>query len=206
MKFLSLIAVAPLLILAGCQTTPKATKPDPTSLELQAFQKQTLDCSKKVAFASTMSVFQDLGYTIQSADLDTGFITVSSPTSGSGDELSNVEPVLKGLALCLGILGGNCTIAGSSPSSVATQVTKVTAFIEDLNEAKTSIRLNFVRCKQTSSGYGQVHNQDTPVTDPLVYQNAFTKIQEAVFIRQGIVAVPSSSPSTDDSPETNLAS
>lgn len=69
----SLSAIA-LLALIGCAT------PQQTSLELQAFQKKQFETSKKIAFASVMSVFQDIGYTIKQANAETGFIQASSPT------------------------------------------------------------------------------------------------------------------------------
>ncbi len=46
-------------LLVGC--VPNNYKPTKTSLELQAFQSKEFDTQKKIAFASTMSVFQDLG-------------------------------------------------------------------------------------------------------------------------------------------------
>ena len=53
----SLIAV---VMLSGC--IQKAYKPTKTSLELQAIQSTEFETSYKVAFAATLSVFQDLGY------------------------------------------------------------------------------------------------------------------------------------------------
>jgi hypothetical protein len=50
-----------------------------TSLELQSIQMREIDASYKTAFASTLSVFQDKGYVIVTADSATGFITVASP-------------------------------------------------------------------------------------------------------------------------------
>ncbi|MFA6315869.1 MAG: hypothetical protein WC943_00470 [Elusimicrobiota bacterium] len=142
------IAVLLLAILSGCASAPKLT-----SLELQAIQKRQYDSSKQIVFASAMSVFQDLGYTIKSADIQTGLIQAQSPTESTvffGSYMSNVE---------------------------------ATAFVEELSPAKSSIRLNFVQVNESSSGYGMKSKSDTPIVDSKVYQNAFTKIQEAIFIR-----------------------
>src|SRR3990167_6121539 len=66
-----------LLAIAGCETMPKATK---SALELQSIQSKEFETSKKVAFAAVLSVLQDVGYTVSSANLDTGLITAKSPT------------------------------------------------------------------------------------------------------------------------------
>ena len=60
-------------------------EPPPTPLELQALQSRDYDEDKQVAFGSVMSVFQDLGYTPTSADLETGFITAESVATGNFD-------------------------------------------------------------------------------------------------------------------------
>ena len=134
--------------------TSCATGPTKTPLELQAIQKKTFEASKSVAFASVMSVFQDLGYIIKSADKDTGLIQASSPTK-------------------------NVVLFGSHMSN-----TEASAFVEQLNSTKTSIRLNFVAVSESSSGYGMKSKSDRPVETPETYQNAFNKIQEAIFIRK----------------------
>lgn len=137
-----------LILMAGCATAPQMT-----SLELQAIQKRQFDAKKQVVFASAMSVFQDLGYTIKSAEIQTGLIQAQSPTKNFvffGSHMSNVE---------------------------------ATSFIEELNPNKSSIRLNFVQVEESSSGYGMKSKSDEPILDPKVYENAFAKIQEAIFIR-----------------------
>ena len=61
------------LFMTGCaMNEAPQTK---TSLEIQAYQSKQFDVDKKTAFNSAMSVFQDLGYIVNSANLDTGFIT-----------------------------------------------------------------------------------------------------------------------------------
>lgn len=146
----SLIASTILIfIVSGCATGG----PEKTSLELQAFQKKEFKTSKQTAFASTVSVFQDLGYTIRAADLQTGLIQAQSPTK-------------------------NLVFFGSHMSN-----TELTAFVEEVVTNRTMIRLNFVEVKESSSGYGMKTKSDKPIENPLIYENAFGKIQEAIFIR-----------------------
>lgn len=149
-KTIAVISVA--FLLAGCM--PSNYQPTKTSLELQAFQAKEFDTHKKIAFASTLSVFQDLGYTITSTDLETGYIAAKSPTQ---HEQGFAKIIMKD--------------------------TKATAFIEELRPGMTKVRLSFVNTEEWSGTYGAKLVQDHPIEDPTVYNNAFVKIQEAIFIR-----------------------
>jgi hypothetical protein len=147
------------LWIAGCSTP----EPQKTSLEIQAIQAQNFDASKKVAFNAVMSVLQDLGFIVQSASLETGFITADSP----------VKKDTSGGATFFAIFGGTRSEGKSA----------VTASVEEITDKKSRVRLNFINRSMQSSSYGQNSTQDTPVLDPAVYQKAFDKIGEAIFIR-----------------------
>jgi len=153
-KIALLVLIA--MSLTGC--APK--KPVKTPLELQAIQSREFSTDKKVVFQSTMSVFQDLGYVIQQADLETGFITAKSPTQND----------------LIPFVGMKMTD------------TKGTAFVEQIGD-KAKVRLNFVGSEETSNSYGMKSSQDNPIDDPLIYQNAFTRIQEAIFVRTANTAI-----------------
>jgi hypothetical protein len=146
------ISIFLILIGFGCSTTVPTTK---TSLEIQSIQSKEFETTKNIAFASVISVFQDLGYVVNSAEAGTGFITAKSPTS-------------KGFVPFVGNVMRD---------------TKATAFIEELKPGITRVRLNFVESKETSSGYGAKSLRDTPIENPKVYENAFQKIREGIFIR-----------------------
>lgn len=153
MKFGTLLLSA-VLLLGGCAMTPKNVM---TPMEIQALQTRQFDDTKDVVFPSVMSVFQDLGYTVESADKDTGLIRAQSAANSDASS-----------KFWLGV-------------SKVSQ-TGATAFIEQIGST-TSVRLNFVVSNQSSYGYGQTDRQDTPVLDAQVYQNAFEKIANAVFVR-----------------------
>lgn len=159
MKLFSAAVVAVALCgLSGC-ATPK--KVEPTSLQIQSFQTKEFETTKAIAFGSVLSVFQDLGYIVASADKDTGFITAASP---SGNKTNFWQA-----------LGGN-TASGQ---------TKATAFVEEIRPGFSTIRLNFVDTQRLSSVYGQNTDNDKPILDPQVYQIAFAKIGDAIFVRAG---------------------
>lgn len=151
-----------------------AKKPAPqlTPMELQALQQKEFETSKETLFASVMSVFQDLGYTIDSADLPTGFITASSVTTNK----SSFGEALFGIAA-----SGN---------------TRATAFVEKMSNGMARVRLNFQNTKTRSGAYGQTTREDIPVLDPAAYRAAWEKIDEALFVRNAVdspsnVAAPS---------------
>ena len=148
-----LLILTPLtLLLFGCASTGKQQY---TSLEIQAFQTQKFDCEKKIGFASAVSVFQDYGFILESADFDTGLITAKSPTKG-----------------------GFVPFVGN-----VMKTQKASAFIEQLGK-ETKIRLNFVDASESSSGYGVKSANDKPVMDPEFYKEIFNKIGDAIFIRK----------------------
>lgn len=158
----ALIPFAAAIGLTACADLAADSEPELTSLDIQSIQKRDYDLDSSIAFASVVSVFQDLGYIIDNADKATGFITAHSPSEDSTDLLQL-------------LLEDDVTV---------TSQTKVTAVIESLTEERTSIRLNFV-VGETESSKGGVTTRDKPLLDADIYQNAFDKIEDAIFIRQG---------------------
>jgi hypothetical protein len=143
------------LIFNGCM--PKNYTPTKTSLQLQAFQAKEFETSKKIAFAATLSVFQDLGYVMESGDFETGLITAKSPTQ-SGQ-----------------VWGGSTQ-----------KFTKATGFVETIREKVARIRLNFVEITKASSAYGMQQGVDVPIEEPKLYQEVFEKIEKAIFVRSNV--------------------
>ena len=158
--------VVALAFLAGC------TPPGPvlTPLEIQSLQTREYEHDKTIVFASAMSVFQDLGYIVNSADLDTGLITTESPATSDRATFPARLTILPEL------------MVWSDVSSVVQ--TKATAFIEQIGN-RSRVRLNFVVTRQDSSVHGQISRRDTPILDAAVYQNAFERIENAIFVREG---------------------
>ena len=154
MKKYSFVFIGFFILLAGCATN---RGPSLTPLEIQSIQTREYEAPRNVVFVSTISVFQDLGYTVKSADKDTGFITAES--AAKSDTTSKIW---------LGVSKVSQTLA--------------TAFVEKIGKV-TKVRLNFVTSNTSSSSYGQTDRQDTPVLNAKIYQNAFERIESAIFIR-----------------------
>ncbi|MFN4176567.1 hypothetical protein [Phenylobacterium sp.] len=164
------IVFALALALCAPPAANAAKKPEMTPMQLQAMQQKEFDAQKPLVFSSVVDVFQDLGYTIGSADLNTGFITAESATV-------NKTSFWDALGYSTG--SGN---------------TRATAFVEQMPSGMTRVRLNFVSTKTLSGMYGQNLRQDKPIQDPPVYQRAFEKIDEALFVRKATNAPAPANP------------
>ena len=141
-------------MLSGCVSMP----PEPTPLELQTLQSREYAEDKQVVFSSVMSVLQDLGYTPTNADLETGLISAESAAQGGFNLLD--------------LLVDNATV----------MQTRATAYIERIGDS-THVRLSFVEVRSSSSVGGQTDRRDVQVLDQAVYQNAFERIEQAIFVR-----------------------
>lgn len=145
------------VVFAAVPATAKK-KPELTPLELQALQSREFETGKENLFNAVMTVVQDLGYQVQSADMQTGFITAIS----AAEQKTNF----------LEALGGGRSTA----------VTKMTAFVQNMPNGMSRVRLNFMFSKTSSTLYGQANQQDKPILDPLTYRAAWEKIDEALFV------------------------
>ena len=154
MKLKSLLTISLAFFLVSCAST---SEPTLTPAEIQSMQTRQYEEGKDIVFASVISVFQDLGYQIASADLPTGIIT--SQSAAVNDATYSF-------------------LTGVTKNSQ----TKGTAFVETIGET-TSVRLNFVISTNQSYGYGQQRKNEVPVLDSQIYQNAFEKVENAIFVR-----------------------
>lgn len=155
-KSLLILSTLGALSLAGCAGGNKITM---TPMQIQAMQQKDFEVDKSVLFASTVSVFQDLGYQMLAADLETGFINAVSNSERS----TNFWEAMGGVA--------------------STKRVRATAYVEQINPKTARIRLNFVEAKDSSSWYGQDSSTSESILEPALYSAAFERIDEAVFVR-----------------------
>lgn len=152
--------------LALTMASPVLAKKQPqlTPMELQALQSHEYETTKETLFASVVSVFQDLGYQLENADMPSGFITASSATKNKTSFWD---------AMSYQRASGN---------------TRATAFVESMPNGLARVRLNFLNSKTSSGFYGQGSKNDKPILDPLTYKVAWDKIDEAIFVRNAMTA------------------
>lgn len=152
----------------------KDKQPEMSALQIQAMQSRDIEGSYKTVFASLMSVLQDAGYRIENADRDTGLVTGVGSSKGK---------------LTYNLFTG----FGKSKKSPI-----VSAFAEEINGNTTRVRLNFVMAKLKSNAYGSQPQDEEPVLDAAVYQDAFEKLNQAVFIRNSMTASAPEKPATEE--------
>jgi hypothetical protein len=139
-------------------------------LQNPAIQTHEFEAEKMLVMSSIMSVLQDLGYILESADQQMGLITASSPARRPGKLLSpslivNGEPI------------------------VSTTQARATAVIEELRPGIAAVRLNFV-VSTYSENQTVSSKRDEQVLDADTYAQAFARIQAAIDVRRGVGAPP----------------
>jgi hypothetical protein len=146
------------VVLAGCDTrgpAPYQSKLDP--LALQQMQTEEFETSKETLFAATVSVFQDMGFTIQTGEFVSGIITAKSPT---------ITKLSLGYYLSVTV--------------------RASAFVESTRPGFSRVRLNFVESRSKDAGLGAGADNDTPFEEPGYYEGVFAKIREGVFVRDSL--------------------
>lgn len=136
-----------------------------TGLALQQIQSRDFETPKGVAFSAVMSVLQDEGYRIGSADKETGLITGIASTESK------------------------TTFVPFVGFGKKKRTPVVSAFIEDKSPTLTRIRLNFVMSRYNATQYGSDQGE-RPIVEPTVYQQAFEKIEKAIFVREAMDTAP----------------
>lgn len=132
-----------------------------TGMALQQVQAKDFEAPVSVVFPAVMTVFQDAGFRILSADKDTGLITAQ----GSSEARWTFN------------------IWWGFGKKKETPI--VSAFIEQRGANLTRARLNFVM----STGKDRnMLTDERPVTDPSAYREAFEKIEKEIFVRQAMAA------------------
>lgn len=147
-------------VLAFCIYAPAYAKNSDkqlSALQIQAIQSKEFEADKEAVFSSVMSVLQDSGYRIRSADLATGLITGIGATETKKSWISrrdNRTPV-------------------------------VSAFVEQFGKI-TKVRLNFVVEKVRFNGLTTEPQGEEIILDQEVYRQSFEKIDQALFIRKNM--------------------
>lgn len=189
-----LVAINICLLLSSCATKPKE-EPLLNPLQLQAMQTNDFKVSKRDALNAVVTVFQNEGYTVEAANLDTGFVTARSATSDkpmvqiSDESMPTSEKVAIGAAAvaavaAIAVLASHDHSANDSGVPITTGVSSnphnpvycvvATAFITQAKKSDEShIRLSFVQHKNDTSAQIQYDK---------FYQTMFNKIRQQLFV------------------------
>jgi hypothetical protein len=145
------------LSLVACAAQPKITQ---SQMQIRAYQSHEFETTKRIAFDSTMSVLQDAGFIIESADFETGFITGKGTTQARS-------------VIWLGTMNEH---------------TRMTAFVEQRTPSLARVRVNLVESSQRKSVWNETQDviNEVGVRDPETYQQLFEKVDQAIFIKKNL--------------------
>jgi hypothetical protein len=139
----------------GSMTAPAERPVGPA--ELRLLQVREMSASRASAFAAVITVLLDLGYRVQSADLESGLITAVAPSSGR----LRLDPA--GVAR-------------------ATQTPVASAFIEESAPSVSRVRVNF---SIGTASTGQLASSgERPVLDGAVYDAFFAHLESELKARR----------------------
>lgn len=153
--FLLVLAV----MAASCSS---GTKHNLAPFEIQLLQTREFSATKKIVYASVISVFQDMGYFVESGDFETGLVIAQSPTKNT----TGIGSILLGVA--------------------SRENTRATAFVESFAEGQVRVRLSFAITSVRNGVYGSHLEEGDIIYDPDIYQTAFQRIDEAIYARSTV--------------------
>jgi hypothetical protein len=133
-------------------------------LELQQLQSKEFENPYDTVFPAVVTILQDAGYRISSADKVSGLITGSASTKSKMNWMPFVG-------------------FGRSKKTPV-----VSAFVEPRGAKMSRVRFSFVMAKTKSSAYGLQTSDEEPMTDASVYQEAFEKLGKEIFVRASMDA------------------
>ncbi|WP_225010283.1 MULTISPECIES: hypothetical protein [Novosphingobium] len=153
---LNRILASSVLVVAALAVPATAKEAVITGMALQQIQAKDFEVTSAVAFPAVMTVLQDSGYRILTADKETGLIT------GMGSNSSHLIWA---------------PFVGFRQKK---QTPQVSVFIEQRGPNFTRIRLNFVMSTGKSD---KAFSDEKPIIDPEPYRDAFEKIEKEIFVR-----------------------
>lgn len=137
---------------------------------VQALLQQEFDAPKAAVFSSVMDVLQDLGYTVDTADLTAGIVTGGRPAV----DAMRVQEAVDDLG---------------TPATI-----RAVAFVEQVPGGVIRVRLNFV-LQQDAGRRGGSPRQETLIHDPALYGRVVERLSQALLLRKAAKAPPEGSDS-----------
>ncbi|MEL7187399.1 MAG: hypothetical protein AAFN50_13360 [Pseudomonadota bacterium] len=179
----SLIAVAALLFMAGCQTLPEdAFRLTESALEMRQMQSRVYDDVSELQILSASSaVLQDLGYAIDEIERDLGVLSASKRADASnGAEI--VGKIALDIADCILTILLGCE-NNSYQSAKDVQDVRMTLVVLPDPEQEMRHRVRLTMQRFVWDRAGSLYEQET-IDDPLVYQAFFDKLAKSVFLEK----------------------
>ncbi len=169
-------------LLSGCVAPP----PKMNALQIQAMQTRDFNTSKTKAFNAVMTVFQNDGYTIGTANKSTGYITAKGVTQSTPfvDQYGRMPSSSGGFTsgMLKFMAGGDNYNSRNKPIHTNYSI-NASAYVTPIKTGKkpsTKIRISYIQNKVVSGG--DTSRTSLQVLDPNLYQKAFNDIRQQLFI------------------------
>jgi hypothetical protein len=146
-----------------------------SSTDIQSIQTRTYDKPYKDVFRSVVSVLQDNKYKIGGADIHSGVITAYGTPQLS-------ENMHSGVAF-IPFVGGLLSMARETKTEQWT----MSGTVEEINAKSTKVRLVLTSDKTKNNMFSSAADtlkNDDLTGSPEIYQDLFTKIDKALFLRE----------------------
>ncbi|MBC6498055.1 MAG: hypothetical protein GDA54_07060 [Alphaproteobacteria bacterium GM7ARS4] len=176
--------------------------PPLTPLQIEELQSRELSSQPNAVFKATLGALQGLGYIVESANIDAGFINANTPrtvvTANRSGPTSLADLVLG--AIVVGAIiaatdgpsyyGGD----GSGGPDKVTRHVRLTANVRANRGSQgggSILRVSLVEVLNRAGGRGQLSGEDNPIYDGELYRQIFERIEDELFVDEGL---PSNSP------------
>jgi len=152
------------ILLSGC-----ASQPQLNPLQIQTMQTQEFSVTKRQAYDATVTVLQNKGYEIKSANFDTGIVTAQSPT---------ISKAFRGRSH--NTISAYVTNTRKSGKKVS-RIRISNMLTREIPETDTSFLIgSFVSTKRN------INTKDEQVLDPEFYKEVFNEIRQQLFVADSL--------------------
>jgi esterase/lipase superfamily enzyme len=159
-----LLILSSAILLYGC-----ASQPQLNPLQIQAMQTQEFGVTKRQAYNATVTVLQNKGYEIKSANFDTGIVTARSPTNSKmfmGGSYNTISAYV--------------TSTRKSGKNIS-QIRISDMLTRELPETDTSLLVgSFISTRRN------INTKDEQVLDPEFYKEIFNEIRQQLFVADSL--------------------
>ena len=189
--FVGLVIALGVLGVSSCATFGGGTPPPPplTPVEIEQLQSRTFASSADSVFKATLGALQGLGYIIDNANMQAGFLSATTPrqvVQANGD-----VGILEGLLAAL-IVGAAAGLAGTPtypdghvPADKITRHVRLSANARQRG-SETILRISLVEVINRAGGRGQHSGADAPIHDGQSYEKIFQRIEDELFVFEGL--------------------
>ena len=183
-----------ILSLVSCAGfAPRAVEPSLTPVEIEQIQTRHFSAAPPDVFKSTVGALQGLGYIIDNANMDAGFLTAATPRQVIQKDGRDISLGSFFAALFVGALllddghddGYRYGRGSNVPADKVTRYVRLSAHVRQQADS-TRLRLSLVEVRDRASGRGQTSGIDTPIYDKEVYRSIFERIEDELFVDQGL--------------------